>query len=319
MKIIDMHCDTVSGALIRYGKNADLLHMPEMMLDLERMKKGDLLAQFFAIFVSPREGYADYETYIASCRHVFDENMKLHADLIAPARNAEDIRRNQSEGKMSGILTMEDGVAVDGKLENLKRFYDMGVRALNLTWNYANCFGAPNSMDVSVMQTGLTSFGKEAVACMQDMGMIVDVSHLSDGGFMDVADICRKPFIASHSNCRALSPHPRNLTDEMIRILADHGGVAGINFYPLFLNADQTDMHSRIQRMVDMAEHMKQIGGIDVIGMGSDFDGITGELELAGCDQFGLLETALYRAGFTPSELDKMMGGNALRVLQDTL
>jgi membrane dipeptidase len=327
MNIIDMHCDTLMAALLRHGPGTDMNRLPGTMVDLERMRKGGVLAQFFAIYMVPE---SDFQTqfhmdpipeddYIEGCYEIFLKTLALHSDEIAQAGNAEDILANEKAGRMSAVLTMEDGVAVHGDMDKLKHFYDMGVRALALTWNFKNCFGSPNSDDPAVMQEGLTDFGKEAVAYMQELGMLVDVSHLSDGGFYDVAGICKKPFIATHSNCRALSPHRRNLTDDMLRILAEKGGVAGINFAPGFLNEDVTNRSSTIERMVAMIEHMKKIGGIDMIAIGSDLDGIGGQLEIGSSDQLPLLVQALEKRRFSGDEIDKITHKNVLRVMKECL
>ena len=130
------------------------------------------------------------------------------------------------------------------------------------------------------MAAGLTDFGKEAVERMEQLGMLVDVSHLSDGGFWDVSRLCKGPFVASHSNCRALNPHPRSLTDEMLRTLAEHGGVAGLNFAPEFLNGDITCQDSRVEDMVTQLRHRINVGGEDCAALGSDLDGIGGRLEI---------------------------------------
>ena len=139
----------------------------------------------------------------------------------------------------------------------------MGVRLITLTWNDENSLGYPHTFRGNRGKWGLKPFGKEAVSYMETLGIVPDVSHLSDDGFYDVADVTKKPFVASHSNCRALSPASRNLTDEMIRILAERGGVAGLNFYPGFLNREQTDQESRIACMCDHVEHMRNVGGIE--------------------------------------------------------
>ena len=324
---MDMHCDTLMAALLRKGRDADLYEFPEAMVDFKRMKQGDYLAQFFAIFIVPPQMYTDWlkmepieeNDYINSCVEIFNNNMKAHSDIIAPARNAEDILENQKKGLMSGVLTMEDGCAVRGNMENLKRFYDAGVRALSLTWNAPNCIGAPNSTDPEVMKTGLTDFGKEAVAYMQDLGMLVDVSHLSDGGFYDVASICKKPFVATHSNCRVLCPHQRNMTDDMIKVLGNAGGVAGINFGPEFLNEDITCKDSTAALMAKHARHMADLGGVECVGIGSDFDGIGGNLEISGSDKIGLLADALSKENFSGSDIDKIVQGNVLRVMKDAM
>ena len=154
---------------------------------------------------------------------------------------------------------------------------------------------------------------------METLGIVPDVSHLSDDGFYDVADVTKKPFVASHSNCRALAPASRNLTDEMIRILAERGGVAGLNFYPGFLNRERTDQESRIACMCDHVEHMRNVGGIECVGIGTDFDGICGQLEIKDCTQMPLLFDALKKRGFSERELDQIAYKNVERVLKECL
>ncbi len=208
---------------------------------------------------------------------------------------------------------------MDGKLENIKRFYDMGVRVLSLTWNAPNCFGFPNSTDPEIMSKGLTDFGKDAIIYMQELGMLVDVSHLSDGGFYDVANICKKPFVATHSNCRSLSPHQRNLTDDMLRVLGDAGGVTGINLGPEFLNADITCKDSTAALMAAHARHMANHGGVGCVALGSDFDGVEGSLQISDPTKMELLADALKAEGFTSSEIDQIAWGNAMRVLEEAV
>lgn len=327
MRAIDIHCDTLMAAYFKNGKGADIYEFPEAMIDIKRMKKGDALAQFFAIFIPPQSGYKDWygveavpdEEYIKACAEIFENSVSAHSEVIAKAENAGEIQENERQGKMSAVLTMEDGVAVQGKMENLERFYKLGVRALSLTWNFENCFGAPNSKDPEMMQKGLTPFGKEAVGYMQELGILVDVSHLSDGGFKDVAEICRKPFAATHSNCRALCPHTRNLTDEMIRTLGNAGGVSGLNFGPEFLNEDITSRESTAALLAKHARHMADTGGADCVAIGSDFDGIGGNIEISDCSRMELLERALQKEGFSGNEIEKIFNKNVLRVMKESM
>ena len=135
-------------------------------------------------------------------------------------------------------------------------------------------------------------------------GMIVDVSHLSDGGFYDVAGLLKGPFVASHSNSRSLCPHPRNLTDDMLRILGEHGGLAGLNFCPRFLRPDQNA--SEIDDMVRHIRHMVNEAGLEAVGLGSDLDGISGDLEISNIRQIPLLERALKKSGFPESAIEKV-------------
>ena len=166
------------------------------------------------------------------------------------------------------------------------------------------------------MRRGLKSFGKRMVEEMNELGMIVDVSHLSDGGFWDVAKISKKPFVASHSNARAVTNHPRNLTDSMIRTIAEKGGVIGINFCPSFLSDKKI---STINGLLRHIYHIYQVGGEDVLALGSDLDGISGKIQLDGCDKISLLAESLKRYRMSDRVLEKMWYKNALRVFHDTL
>lgn len=326
MKTIDMHCDTLMAAFVRDRENGNISHTPECSVDVERLVESQTMAQFFAIYMLREQDYielkvpvASYEEYIAGCIVIYERALKEHKDVMSRATTAEDIEKNYKAGKVSAVLTMEDGVAVDGKFENLKRFYDLGIRALSLTWNYENCFGYPNSTDSTIMQQGLKPFGKEAVEYMQELGMLVDVSHLSDGGFWDVIQLARRPVVATHSNARSICNHQRNMTDEMIRALGNNGGVMGINFCPYFLDESKENPVSSIERMVAMAIHERNIGGIDVVGIGSDFDGIEGILEIKDPIQMEMLAHSLAKAGFSEREIDKIFWENALRVMKSAI
>jgi membrane dipeptidase len=327
MKYIDMHCDTLMILLFKDRDQMNLYDSPHTMVDLKRMQKGGQMAQFFAAFLPQPSTYEhfgvemlDDDVYINTLHDALVRNVAEHSDIIEMAYNADDILRNDAAGKMSAVFTIEDGRSVNGSLEKLRHYHDdLGVRAISLTWNFRNCFGAPNSTDPAVMSEGLTEFGKDAVRYMQELGILVDVSHLSEGGFWDVADICTKPFVATHSNCRNLSPHQRNLSDEQLRKLADCGGITGINFAPAFLNSDIARTDSRAELMAVHARHMADVAGVDVIALGSDLDGIRGDLEVGSSDKFGLIEDALKRHGFTSDEIEKIFWKNAIRVMKETL
>lgn len=323
MKFIDLHCDTLMKAFMQ--KKPNVFEMPDSMLDVKRMKQGGGLAQFFAIFLLP-EGFKKRmnmepvtdDEYIDYLLNAFDETMTEYKDYIAPAYNYDDIVRNEEEGRMSGLVTFEDGRAIDGSLEKLKRYCDRGIRLISLTWNFENCFGFPNSKDPKIMEKGLKDFGKEAVQYMNELGIIVDVSHLSDGGFYDVAKISSKPFVASHSNCRAISPHQRNMTDDMIKILAEKGGVVGINFGPEFLNEDITVKDSTVELMSKHIQWMINLGGEECVALGSDFDGISGNLEVNSVDKVPMIFDRLKTDGIRGSVIEKIAYKNALRVIKDT-
>lgn len=323
MGYIDMHCDTL---MLAYFKEENLYDGKKISVDFKRMKQAGAMAQFFAIFMPDKGLYEHFhvkemtdQDYFDALFAIFLSNLKEHSDVIRRAYSAQDLLVNDKEGFMSAVLSVEDGRLVNGDFEKLDEFYDLGVRALALTWNDENCFGFPNSADQKIMQQGLKPFGREAVEYMNDLGMLVDVSHLSDGGFWDVARISSKPFVATHSNCRQLSPHQRNLSDEMIRALAEKGGVMGLNFCPEFLNADTLCQDSTIDAMVAHLKHARNIGGIDVIALGSDLDGTDGNLEISHCGDYPKLFDRLSKEGFTAGDIDKITHENVLRVLKDSV
>ncbi|MDO4332275.1 MAG: dipeptidase [Eubacteriales bacterium] len=321
-KYVDMHCDTLL-CTITDGKD-DMYSLPGGMLDIRRLKEAGALAQFFAIFFPApsdelmKELDTD-EKYFQALYHTFRNTLEKNSDLIRFAGNYEDVVRNEKDGRVSAFLTLEDGRMIQNDLARLQEFYQKGVRLITLTWNFENCFGYPNAKDPQLMNLGLKPFGKEAVEEMNRLGMLIDVSHLSDGGFYDVAKISKKPFVASHSNCRSLCPHQRNLTDDMIRVLAQKGGVAGLNIAGHFLNRDITDDHGRIESMVEHVLYMTKLGGEDFVAIGTDFDGVGGQLDIDEPGKLELLFEALKKAGFSERQLDKLAWGNAMRVIREAL
>lgn len=322
---IDMHCDVLTRVWMHRDKD---LYKTGSMVDLQRLKAGGCRMQFFAVYMLPvsLKGFSETvfpgdEDYINKNLDIFYHTCKCYPDLLRPVYHPGDLEEKDWEGIL-GILTLEDGRAVDGRIENLDKFYQKGIRLITLTWNDANCFGAPNSRHTAMMETGLTDFGHQAVERMNELGMVVDVSHLSDGGFWDVAALSRKskkPFVASHSNCRALNPHPRSMTDGMIRALAQCGGVMGVNFRPEFLTGDVRCKRSKAEDIVRHLRHMINVGGTDCAAIGTDFDGISGRLEIGGPEQMPLLFAELERAGFTETEIEKIACRNVERALKDAL
>ncbi len=336
MKYIDMHCDTL---MIYASKDKNDLYENNKSVDIKRLKKAGAIAQFFAIWMPDKETiikeierragekraeafmwekYSD-DMYFDALYQGFLECMENYSSVISHVSDYKGYLQNTHSGKISAFLTVEDGRVIGGKLSNIDELKKRGVSLITLTWNYKNCIGSPNSFEKSTMNEGLTVFGKEAVEYMQDKGILVDVSHLSDGGFNDVADICRKPFVASHSNARALSPHPRNLTDDMIRVIGRKGGIIGLNFCPDFLNEDINDKNSTVERLCVHALHMADKGGIETVALGSDLDGIEGNIEINSTDKMELLYYGLKHIGFKESELDKILFKNVERIIKNIL
>ena len=330
MRVVDMHCDTVLELLSRdlKGKEASL-YSNDLSIDLEKMKKGNYLLQNFALFTDQKElAIPEQQTM-----RLYDEyctQMDKYSDYIAPVYQFSDIEKNDKEGKLSSLLTLEDGGVCFNDLAMLRNYYRMGVRMIALTWNYENGIGYPNlsmkdmngnhpnykrSVDT---ERGLTEFGISFVKEMERLGMIVDVSHLNDAGFYDVLKYTTKPFVASHSNARSVCNVARNMSDDMILQLAKRGGVMGLNFCGSFL-ADRNDHKSCVDDMVKHILYIKDLAGIDVIGLGTDFDGISCPLEIENASMMNLLEEALYKAELTQEEVEKIFYKNVLRVYKSVL
>lgn len=312
MRIIDLHCDTILK--IGMAKEPKELRRNDLNIDIEKLRKADSLAQFFAMFIDLKGEFDPMEKCLEMIDRLYVEIDK-NRENIALARNYAELMDNNKNGKLSAFITIEEGGAIKGRLENLRNFYRLGVRLITLTWNYPNEIGYPNCMPEH-MNTGLTPLGEEVVHKMNRLGMLIDVSHLSDGGFYDVARLSKAPFTASHSNARKICPHTRNLTDDMIRVLSSKGGVMGINFEREFLGDKPI---STVEDMIKHIKHIKNVGGIDVISIGSDYDGINQELEIENIGQMNKLISGLQNNGFTDDEIEKILYRNALRVIKDVL
>lgn len=316
--IVDLHCDTLMEL---YLQKTDLQHF-NGHINLEKLQKGGSMVQSFAVFIpthqsAERNGVTeDAYSYFNHVADVFDREMAANSDIIRPVRCYDDIMKNVADGKLSGLLTIEDGVAVDGKIERVKEFYDRGVRMIALTWNYENSIGFPNSRDPELHKLGLKPFGLEVIAEMDKLGMIIDVSHLSEGGFWDIIKHGTKPFIASHSCARALCDHPRDLTDEQLKALGEKGGICGINFCSGFLVKDSD--FTTVEGIVRHARYIADKAGIDAVAMGSDFDGIGNGLEFQDFAGFPMIVDGLAKA-FSSSDVDKICHGNALRVIKEVV
>lgn len=329
MKVVDMHCDTIAELFYRKeeGKEYSILKN-DCHIDLERMRIGDYCLQNFALFTNLSRHEHPFE-HCMKLADLFYTELEKYKDMIGVVTCYDDIERNRKEGKMSAMLTIEEGGVCQGELAFLRNFYRLGVRMMTLTWNYKNELGHPNRIWVEggeaffepEKEHGLTEKGIEFAREMEKMGMIIDVSHLSDAGIADVFRHTEKPFVASHSNARTIASNPRNLTDEMIKMLSERGGVAGINYCADFLHdwKKGEGAISRIQDMVSHIKHMKQVGGIRCIGLGSDFDGIGGDLEMKSPADLPALEAAMGKAGFTDREIEAVFYGNVLRVYKEIL
>ncbi len=308
MYSIDLHCDTASRLLYENLKLKESI----CKVDIEKLKKARAKAQVFAHFIELNIVDNPYTEFINMYNN-FIKELKENEDSIEIVRNLNELENVNNKGKIGAFLSIEEGEVLEGKVERVKELYDMGIRFITLTWNFKNSIGYPNA-GYKYKDCGLTEKGKEIVLEMERLGIIPDCSHLSDGGFYDLVDICKKPFIATHSNARKVTDHSRNLTDDMIVKLAEKGGVMGLNFCAPFLGNEKVPS---INSMIQHIKHTRNVGGIDVLALGTDFDGIGNEVEIENIGEIGRLRDALIKEGFTNSEVDKIFYGNVKRVLKE--
>ncbi len=316
MKIIDMHCDTISRiSEERATGNEWKLWENSGHLDGKRITEGGYLLQNFALFVNLKKCTDPWEE-LCKLHRIYEQEIWEEREKIGKVLCYRDILENEQMGKVSALLTVEEGAVCKGELGRLRILHEKGVRMMTLTWNYENELGCPAGS-----AGGLSDKGKEFVEEMERLGMIPDVSHLSDAGFEDVAALAKKPFVASHSNARSVCDSKRNLTDAMIRKLAEKGGCMGLNFYAPFLKSvPEGEINSgKIQDVIHHAKHIVNCGGIEVLGLGSDFDGFDTNEELPGAQSMELLWGALRGAGFSEGQLDKIFYQNVMRVYRDVL
>ena len=325
MKFIDMHCDTIMALM----GNHKSLRENDLMIDLKRLKSSDYLLQCFAMFVPYKsrnnESYSPFEL----CHKMIDryyQELDSNKDLIKPVFKYDDILDNYKNGYLSSLLTIEEGGVCLGNIEYLRNFYRLGVRMITLTWNFKNELASPNfdysslngnkpDFETPNTKDGLTQKGIEFVKEMNRLGIVIDCSHLSDKGFYDVCKYSTKPIVCSHSNSRSVCNHIRNLTDDMLLKLKENGGVIGINFCKDFVTEEP---YSYIEDLVKHIKYIKNLIGIDHVGLGSDFDGIgNDDIELKESSLMPKLIESLKSNGFNEQEIEKIAHLNVLRVFKE--
>lgn len=315
MFICDCHCDTLTEL---YNKNASL-YENEQHFDIKRQIALGGGLQFCAIYVP-----TDVFRYQGGLRYTLclldkynQEIKKLHENGIdvLQVRTAEDAG-NVLKHKAATLLAIEEGGAIDGSLEALRCLYELGVRAITLTWSNRNDIA--DGINEEATGSGLTLFGKQVVAEMNRLGMLVDVSHISTAGFWSVMETSTKPIIATHSNAKSLCSHPRNLNDEQIKALAQNGGLAGITFAGQFLEEDWRNaciesVYKHIDYMLNL------IGNDDHIGFGSDFDGISHPpYNIQGVQDYKPLIEYLSKY-YSDETINKITHQNVINLLQKVL
>lgn len=333
MKVWDLHCDTLYRLLGREdtaGEPAvEAFAKDGGMLDLAKMRAGDYLLQCFACFVGLEESP---DPLVSALREadLFHRLLAAYPDDLVWVKSAADIDKLGEDGRIGAMLTIEEGAVCRDDLAVLRDFYRLGVRMMTLTWNHQNGLGSPNITPDYNEDTwpvkdpgapGLTGVGREFVAEMERLHMIVDVAHLSDAGIRDLLAIATRPFAASHSNARACCPHLRNLPDELLRAMGEKGCLIGLNYCPAFLD-DTPDRKHCVGSVAQMARHAKYIlnlAGEDALALGSDFDGIGGELEITGAQDLPLLAEGFVNEGIPARVVEKIFYKNARRFFRENL
>ena len=359
--VVDMHADTTQR-LVDEGVDLDQ-RLAGGHLDAVRAKEGGLDAQFFSIWVEPElfglggpRAMKRADLQIEAVRALATK----HPETWELAMTAADVRRIASAGKIAALMGLEGGYAIDEKIDNVGRYYQMGVRYISPAWSVSTSWAGSSGDEVGKTR-GLNEFGKRVILEMNRLGMMVDVSHLSDPAFWDIVKTSTKPVIATHSGCRAIANVPRNLTDDMILALAKTGGVVNVIFYPEHIEPGWSQKKKKVDaeiaslvqrasdeekgdavhkklardrvrreeylkrlppvtvaRIVDHIDHIVKLVGIDHVGIGSDFDGVQAvPVDLKSVADLPNLTKELLRRGYSESDIDKILGGNMLRVMEE--
>jgi len=361
--IVDMHADTTQRLV---DENVNLEEqLADGHLDAVRAKTGGLDAQFFSIWVDPdlfggggASAMKRADVQIEAVRNL----AASHPETWELATTAADVRRIAAGAKIAALMGLEGGYAIDNKIENVERYYRMGVRYMSGAWSVSTDWAGSSGDEVGKSR-GLTDFGKQVIREMNRLGMMVDVSHLSDKAFWDIVATSTKPVIATHSGCRAITNVPRNLTDDMIVALAKTGGVVNVIFYPEHIEPGYSEKKKKVDaeiatlvqrasddekgaaaqkklardrvrareylkrlppvsvsRIVDHIEHVVKLVGIDHVGVGSDFDGIQAvPADLSSVADLPNLTKELLKRGYSEADIDKILGGNMLRVMEEVI
>lgn len=355
--LVDTHNDFIwkvfdKGAV--FGQKNDFTQS-----DLPRFKAGGVDVQIFAVWIPMNQVKKSYRFTISQINRLKSFETDYFQEFEF-AKSYDDIARITSEKKLCGLIGIEGGTAIEKNLDNINAFFDLGVRYIGLTWNNSNFISTSAKEETENGKPGgLSGFGIEVIKRMNEVGMLIDVSHLSEAGFRDVMENSSSPVIASHSNCYSIAPHFRNLKDDQIKAIAKSGGYIGINFYDAFLDKDADKNRTMnayekypdelnalnekygddlikfneernkflqekniaagttIDKVIEHIDYIKNLVGVDYIGIGSDFDGgITPPNELYDASCYPELTKKLVERGYTEEEIKKILGGNFLRVFK---
>jgi len=355
--VVDTHADTPQRML--YDKTFDIgARHPDGSIDAPRMKEGGLDAEFFSIWVPSTLTGPPAITRALDLIDAVRQAVRTHPNDLVLATTAADTRRAAAGHKIAALIGMEGGHMIDDDLGVLRGYAALGVRYLTLT-HFLNNDWADSSTDKPA-HNGLTAFGKDVVRELNRLGVMVDISHVADKTFYDALEVTSAPVIASHSSCRAISSHPRNMTDDMLRALAKNGGVVMINDETSFLSQEYLDASRALsghvvgqldrlekqcggdeacatltmnranrelmesgklprvtwEKIVEHIDHAMKVAGVEHVGLGSDFDGATMPIGMEDASKLPRLTEALLKKGYSEADIEKILGGNILRVME---
>jgi len=313
--IFDAHNDLLHTAY--KGSGNILVRNADGHSDIPRLMEGGVTAQVLALFIPTDELPSGPLRYTLHLMDIAFKVLEESKGKVVLARRAEDIKRAKEEGKLAIILSMEGAEGLEEDFSVLRMLYRLGLRMVGIAWSRRN--RAADGVTEEGPDEGLTPYGVELVGELNRLGIIIDVSHLAPKGVAQVLKLSKHPVVASHSNAYALCPHYRNLTDAQIKAIAEKGGVIGVNFVPRFLSPRPEK--ASIEDVLDHIDYIARLGGIDCVGLGSDFDGFTDPppkgLEDATC--FPRIADGLLRRGYSEDAVEKIMGGNFLRVFAEVV
>ena len=315
--IIDTHCDTLMHFLRRgYGqpKPRKLGERGERgHLDLPRMVEGGITCQTFAMYTGTRAVVPEANLIALQMVDKFYEEIEANEGIVA-VTTSQEIVEAKKNGKVCGLLAIEGAEPLMGDIALLRVFYRLGVRMLSFAWNWRTPFA--DGLGASRADSKLPELGVKALEEMDKLGMVFDVSHLGDSVFWDVADVMNGPFIASHSNARNVRDHRRNLDDDMIKALADHNGVMGMNFAPGFVAKE----NATVEDLVDHIDHIVNLVGPDHVGLGSDYDGIGDPPKgIEDASKVPNITRVIVKREYSDEDILKILGGNHLRVFKEII
>ena len=363
--VIDTHADTPQRFLDERFDFATVTSVSDGHMDLQKVRAGNLGAEFFSIWVDPSQHQHYAHRALQLIDSVYEQVQKHPAEMVMAFSSQDIVKARQGPAKkLAALMGVEGGHAIENDLRVLRDFYRLGVRYMTLTWSNTNEW-ADSSGDINnrkiAHHNGVTESGKDVVREMNRLGMMVDISHVSDKTFYDALSVTRAPVIASHSSARALTHHARNMTDEMLKAVAKNNGVVMVNFFSAFIDEEyrkrfveqapardaalaelrrrlkdadpairyrehdrmQKEWSARIPRppfksLIDHFDHIAQVAGIDHVGLGSDFDGVSSLPEgLDSVADLPKISVELAARGYSREQLEKILGGNLLRVFAE--